>query len=118
MSHKSAKHITLGVLVTTLLLVTPVQAVKNFKISGYGGGHQIWFEAEEFDERNPESEQYFPVVDEAGAFGQAGGRRRRQDSLDVRYQRRRRHGRHLVFLGTSNKSDKSVGLDDCRGRPG
>jgi len=74
MSHKSAKHITLGVLFTTLLLATPVHAVKNFKISGYGGGHQIWFEAEEFDERNPESDQYYPVVDEAGAFGQAVSR--------------------------------------------
>jgi len=74
MSHKSAKHITLGVLVTLLLLTTPVRAVKNFKISSYGGGHQIWFEAEEFDERNPDSDQYFPVVDEAGAFGQAVSR--------------------------------------------
>ncbi len=74
MSHKSAKHITLGVLVSSLLLATPVHAVKNFKISGYGGGHQIWFEAEEFDERNPEGDQYYPVVDQAGAFGQAVGR--------------------------------------------
>jgi len=74
MSHKSAKHITLCILVASLLLATPVQAVKNFKISGYGGGHQIWFEAEEFDERNPESDQYYPVVDEAGAFGQAVSR--------------------------------------------
>ncbi|HUU17642.1 MAG TPA: hypothetical protein VMW72_10870 [Sedimentisphaerales bacterium] len=74
MSHKSAKHITLGVLVTTLLFATPVRAVKNFKISGYGGGHQIWFEAEEFDERNPEGDQYFPVVDEDGAFGRAVSR--------------------------------------------
>ena len=33
MSHKSAKHITLGVLVTSLLLATSVQAVENFKAS-------------------------------------------------------------------------------------
>ena len=71
MSHKSVKHITLGLLVASLLLATSVKAVENFKISSYGGGHQIWFEAEEFDERNPDSDQYFPVVDEAGAFGQA-----------------------------------------------
>ena len=71
MSHKSAKHITLVVLITLLLLTTPVRAVKNFKISSYGGGHQIWFEAEEFDERNPDSDQYFPVVDKDGAFGRA-----------------------------------------------
>jgi len=66
-----AKLITLGVLVALLLPATQVHAVKNFKISGYGGGHQIWFEAEEFDERNPDNDTYYPVVDEAGAFGQA-----------------------------------------------
>lgn len=74
MSHKSAKHITLGVLFASLMLASPVHAVENFKISSYGGGHQIWFEAEEFDERNPEGDQYYPVVDQAGAFGQAVGR--------------------------------------------
>jgi len=77
MSHKSAKHITLGVLIASLMLASPVHAVENFKISSYGGGHQIWFEAEEFEERNPEGDQYYLVVDQAGAFGQvvtrAGG---------------------------------------------
>jgi len=77
MSHKSAKHITLGVLFASLMLASPVHAVENFKISSYGGGHQIWFEAEEFDERNPQGDQYYLVVDQADAFGQtvtrAGG---------------------------------------------
>ena len=73
MSHKSAKQITLLVLLA-LLPAKPAQAVKNIKISSYKGGHQIWFEAEDFDERNPESNQYFPVVDEAGAFGKAVSR--------------------------------------------
>ncbi|NOR66235.1 MAG: hypothetical protein GQ528_02635, partial [Woeseiaceae bacterium] len=71
MLRKSGKHITLSVLVALLLPATAAHAVKNFKISGYGGGHQIWFEAEEFDERNPDDDTYYPVVDEAGAFGQA-----------------------------------------------
>jgi len=71
MLHKSGKLIILGVLVALLLPAAQVYAVKNFKISGYGGGHQIWFEAEEFDERNPDSDQYYPVVDQAGAFDQA-----------------------------------------------
>ncbi len=57
MSHKSVKHIALGLLVASLLLATSVHAVENFKISSYGGGHQIWFEAEEFDERDPEGDQ-------------------------------------------------------------
>ncbi|MCP4262187.1 MAG: discoidin domain-containing protein [Planctomycetes bacterium] len=77
MSHKSVKHITLGLLVAPLLLATTVHAVENFKISSYEGGHQIWFEAEEFDERNPEGDQYYLVVDQADAFSQvvtrAGG---------------------------------------------
>ncbi|MFH1882646.1 MAG: hypothetical protein ABIL62_08055 [Planctomycetota bacterium] len=58
----------------TLLLITmPVYAIKNYnyKISNYGGGHQIWFEAEDYDERNPDTDQYYPVVDAADAFGQA-----------------------------------------------
>ena len=59
-----------GVFVASLL-TTPVHAVKDFKISGYEGGHQIWFEVEEFDERSPEGDQYYPVVDADGAFGQA-----------------------------------------------
>jgi hypothetical protein len=49
----------------------PVYAVKNFKICNYGGGHQTWFEAEDYNERNPDTDRYYPVVDEAGAFGQA-----------------------------------------------
>jgi len=52
-----------------LLITTPVYAVENFKISNYGGAHQIWFEVEDFDERNPKGDQYYPVVDAAGAFG-------------------------------------------------
>jgi hypothetical protein len=49
----------------------PVYAVETFKVSDYGGGHQIWFEVEDFDQRDPPGDQYFPLVDEAGAFGQA-----------------------------------------------
>ena len=74
MLNKSGKLIILGVLVALLLPAAQVHAVKNFKISGYGGGHQIWFEAEEFDERDPDSDQYYPVVDQGGAFDQAVGR--------------------------------------------
>ena len=70
MFHKSTKQIFLGIFIT-LLITVPVYAVKEFKISNYGGGHQIWFEAEDYDERNPDTDQYFPVVDEAGAFGRA-----------------------------------------------
>ncbi|MHC4226619.1 MAG: discoidin domain-containing protein, partial [Planctomycetota bacterium] len=71
MFHKSSKQVLLVVIVALLSITTPVYSVENFKVSSYGGGHQIWFEAEEFDERNPDSDQYYPVVDAADAFGQA-----------------------------------------------
>jgi len=73
MFHQSSKQILLGIFVTLLLITMPVYAIKynNYKISDYGGGHQIWFEAEDYDERNPDTDQYFPVVDAADAFGQA-----------------------------------------------
>ena len=70
MFHQSSKQIPLGILVA-LLLTVPAYAGKNYKISSYGGGHQIWFEAEDYDERNPDTAQYYPVVDQAGAFGKA-----------------------------------------------
>ena len=74
MSRKPARLIMLGALVAFLLPAAQVYAVKNFRISGFGGGHQIWFEAEEFDERSPDDDTHYPVVDEAGAFGQAVSR--------------------------------------------
>ena len=39
-----------------LLSVVPVYAVDVYKVSEYAGGHQIWFEAEAFDARDPASE--------------------------------------------------------------
>ncbi len=70
MFHQSSKQIRLGIFLA-LLLTVPAYAGKNYKISSYGGGHQIWFEAEDYDERNPDTAQYYPVVDQAGAFGKA-----------------------------------------------
>ncbi|MCP4612713.1 MAG: hypothetical protein GY845_28800 [Planctomycetes bacterium] len=70
MFNQLSKLILLGIFVS-LLITTPIHAVTNYKISNYGGGHQIWFEAEDFDERNPDTDDYFPVVDVADAFGQA-----------------------------------------------
>ncbi|MHC4352367.1 MAG: hypothetical protein ACYS0H_06580 [Planctomycetota bacterium] len=51
----------------------PVSAINNYnnKISNYGGAHQIWFEAEDYDERNPDTDKYYPVVDVNDAFAQA-----------------------------------------------
>jgi len=71
MFHKSSKLILPGIVVALLFIIMPANAVEDFKISSYGGGHQIWFEAENYDERNPDTDQYYPVVDAADAFGQA-----------------------------------------------
>ncbi len=70
MFHQSSKQILLGIFVALLLITIPVYAVENFKISNYAGAHPIWFEAEDFDERIPDTDECFPVVDAAGAFGQ------------------------------------------------
>jgi len=70
---QSSRQIVLGVFVA-LALTVPAYAVKNVKVSNYGNGHQIWFEAEDFDERNPNTADYSPVVDQQGAFGKAVGR--------------------------------------------
>ena len=59
MLHQSFKQIPLGVFLA-LLLTVPVYAGKNYKISNYGGGHQIWFEAEDYDERNPDTSCVLP----------------------------------------------------------
>jgi len=66
-------------LVLAILILTPVtvQAVEEFKVSAFSGGVQIWFEAEAFDERRPDSDQYYRVTGENGvkapdgAFGEA-----------------------------------------------
>jgi hypothetical protein len=71
MFRQLSKKILLGIFVALLLLTTPVYAVKKFKISNYAGGHQIWFEAEDYDERSPDTDQFYPVVDADGAFGRA-----------------------------------------------
>ncbi len=58
-----------------LLMVTmPTYAVEIFKVSSYGKGHQIWFEAEAFDERSPNKNYKLGKAEKAlkptdGAFG-------------------------------------------------
>jgi hypothetical protein len=111
MFHQSSKQIILGIFVALLLTTMPVYAVKNFKVSNYAGAHQIWFEAEDYDERNPDTDEYYLVVDSDGAFGQAMTRD------VVRYQYSRWQGRYVVFLGTSTQSGQSVGFYARGGRP-
>ena len=57
------------VLTLTVLIVLPELAmgVEEFRVSENGGGVQIWFEAEAFDERNPEGDRYFKITGEKNA---------------------------------------------------
>ncbi|MHC4631228.1 MAG: discoidin domain-containing protein [Planctomycetota bacterium] len=71
MFHKSSKQILLSIFVALLLVATPGYAVEIFKTSTYGGGHQIWFEVEDFDERDPADDSSFALSDEPGAFGRS-----------------------------------------------
>ncbi len=64
------KRVSLGIFLALLLAAMPAYAVKNLKVSNYGGGNQVWFEAEDYDERNPDTDEFFVVVDADGAFGQ------------------------------------------------
>lgn len=56
-----------------MMFANSALAVKKFKVSTYGGGHQIWFEVEDYDERNPDKNDYYDVIDNKkapkGAFG-------------------------------------------------
>jgi len=51
--------------------IRPAKGKTLYRVSQFGGGHQIWFEAEDFDERNPDNDEFFPIVDKDGAFGKA-----------------------------------------------
>ncbi len=57
----------------TLIFLIPATlwAVEEFKVSEYGNGVQIWFEAEAFDERSPN--ENYKLGDEEGALDPADG---------------------------------------------
>ena len=57
-----------------LFLSMSAHAVKEMKVSNYDGGHQVWFEAEHFDERSPNDNYKLGIAEKAkkptaGAFG-------------------------------------------------
>ncbi|NQV34944.1 MAG: discoidin domain-containing protein, partial [Phycisphaeraceae bacterium] len=71
MWNREYRFISLGIVVLAMLTTSPVWAVQNYKTSSYGGAHQIWFEAEDFDERDPADDSSFALSDEPGAFGRS-----------------------------------------------
>ena len=100
MSKQSFKPAFLGVFVSLLLLATSsVSAVETFKTSNIAGGHQLWFEVEDFDERDPDDESSFALSDEPGAFGRSISSINGNDGASmIRYT-----FDILVFLGPGEK---------------
>ncbi|UCD51749.1 MAG: discoidin domain-containing protein, partial [Phycisphaerales bacterium] len=71
MVHQSSRQCLLGIFIVSLFMAAPGYAVQSVKVSSYGAGHQIWFEAEDFDERDPADNSSFALSDEPGAFGRS-----------------------------------------------
>lgn len=54
------------------ILATRTGAVEQFTVSGFGEGSQIWWEAEDFDQRIPDTDDHFALAsapDDEEAFG-------------------------------------------------
>jgi hypothetical protein len=81
MFRQLTKQTLLGICLALLLVTMPAYAVKTFKVSQFGGGNQIWFEVEDYDERNPNTNDFYSVVDKDGAFGKAINRTGRSGGM-------------------------------------
>ena len=71
---RNIKLIFASVCFLVLMSVLPAFAVEEFRVSQYNHGHQIWFEAEAFDERSPNKNYKLGIEEKAlepnhGAFG-------------------------------------------------
>jgi hypothetical protein len=69
MFHQRLKQVLVGIFMALFLMTMPAYAVESVKVSNYGSGVQIWFEVEDFDERDPADNSSFALSDEPGAFG-------------------------------------------------
>jgi len=64
----------LSILALVILISIPGTAwAVSARISSFGGAHQIWFEAEDYDVRDPDTDEFYLVAASppAGAFGDA-----------------------------------------------
>lgn len=69
-----SKQIVILTFILIAMTAAPALAVKEFKVSKYGKGVQVWFEAEHFDERSPNENYKLGKGENAlkpadGAFG-------------------------------------------------
>ena len=63
------------VLALVILISIPgtALAVREVKVSSIGGAHQLWFEAEAYDQRDPDTDEFYLIAPSppAGVFDQA-----------------------------------------------
>jgi hypothetical protein len=73
MFHRWYLQISLSIFFALLLATTSVYAVGNARVSSLGGGHQIWFEVEDYDVRDPDTDEFYLVAPSspAGVFGES-----------------------------------------------
>jgi len=65
-----ARILRMGLPSVLVLCAFTARAVTEARVSNYDGGSQIWFQAEDYDERNPDTDEFYVTVDAPGAFGQ------------------------------------------------
>lgn len=70
MTTRRCPYIRLALSCAFALSAVLAHAVTDPRASNYGGGSQLWFQAEDYDERNPDTDEFFVVVDAPDAFGQ------------------------------------------------
>ncbi|MDA1191052.1 MAG: hypothetical protein O3A46_05130 [Candidatus Poribacteria bacterium] len=73
-THQPTRLDALSIVFALIAWSVSAFAVTEFKVSQYDGGHQIWFEAEAFDERSPNENYKLGDAENAlkptdGAFG-------------------------------------------------
>ncbi len=71
MLRRTVSRAWFGVIVFLSIATMPAHAVEIFKFSNYQGGHQIWFEVENFDQRIPDTNDDYILQNDPDAFGDA-----------------------------------------------
>ena len=69
MFHRWYSQVVFSIILALLFAATSAYAVSEAKVSSSGGAHQIWFEAEDYDVRDPDTDEFYLVADQAEASG-------------------------------------------------
>ena len=65
---RTVSRVWFGVIVFLSITTMPTYAVEIFKFSNYQGGHQIWFEVENFDQRIPDNNDDYVLQNDMASF--------------------------------------------------